>query len=591
MLLDGLDLDTLDAAQRNALYEHVIAGGIVLLCAPSNTSPLLDTWLGPHLPVYPIARRTATDISSPVSGHRLGMRTRVSICEATLAEGNAIAVVEENGFVHAAYSKLGLGRIVFTSFPINGLDAKGVEVETLWKALVPARMGSADGQIMDSLARSTLGGMMGSSTPSWGSAAVVACGYLIAILASVGGLLCRDRVRAFGLAASVALVASTGIFLWTGFRQNASVFSQARWTVTDVGSQGALRTEYVSWHGGTADGISLAALDERTCTKPLDESALDHAEISMMPLAARGKRFGGGSTPLIWSAESTLDSAGISATAHFTQSGLILSVNNQLGQPLNNPAVLWHQQIPVPSLPAGTSEVPVPVGEQSTGTQQVSIRNAILASLLVGAPSSADTLLLTGWLDDANQHHELLQINARDAHVTSKQYLHLLRVPAQVKPSPVGSDVWIDGAFNSLVLLQRDGCPYDPLLQRWLPGTQSGQWLLGFKPPSAIGRLAPNRVILNLDATAPRQRIRFQASQCAGGRPTPNADGPIVADWSEIISRRSISFPCSADDFDENGCVWLLVTVDSPPAFSAASWLIRSLDLTYEARVVGHEPR
>ena len=588
VLLDRFDLEELDAAQRNALYEHIAAGGVVLLCAPQGESPLLHTWLGPHLPVTPISRQVATQIGAAARGHSLALKTPASLSVATLAEG-ATVVLEDDSSVHAAYANLGLGRIVFTSFPINALDAREAEVETLWRSLIGRKTTVPNGPDRSKAAAAALAGMMGSYAPPWRSAAVIALLYLAALVLSLSGVLCRDRVKAFAAASGVAVVASVGVIAWATMHQHSVRFSTARLAVTDAESHAALRTDYVSWHGGAADKVSLSARDEHVKLIPGNDMAWVSSEVTMMPLTVSGGAISKGGGASAWRADAVVGPVAVTATVRFTESGLSLAVDNQSGRPLNRVTLFWHRQISIPRMGSRTSNVLVSELGQAHDAQSQSSRGALVESIARTHVVSGDMPLLIAQLDHVPED-DLLKLRSHDGRAASEQTLHLICVPAQLEPPPAGSVIRIDGAFNSIDLLRREGCPYDPLLRRWLPGNQPGQWLLGFKPPTGIGKLSPHRFALELDAAAPRHRMIFRAGQCRGGRPVPNENGRVIADWNAVISRQKVSVECLADDADESGVVWLLLTVDSPPGTPSASWLIHTLEVAYNATVVERAP-
>ena len=67
----------------------------------------------------------------------------------------------------------------------------------------------------------------------------------------------------------------------------------------------------------------------------------------------------------------------------------------------------------------------------------------------------------------------------------------LVRTPLELRPSDIGTRVAIDGAFVRLVPGQPMGLPYDEARQQWIATAAPGQWVIGFAPPKAIGRLRP----------------------------------------------------------------------------------------------------
>src|SRR5947207_8699622 len=105
--------ESLDLAQREALLEYVRGGGTILLPAPA--AGRAGSWFEPMLPVHIVGSRLATQIQISPGGDVLKLREPIEIVEAV--EGSGKALLRERDYVHAAVQSVGLGKIIFTSFP------------------------------------------------------------------------------------------------------------------------------------------------------------------------------------------------------------------------------------------------------------------------------------------------------------------------------------------------------------------------------------------------------------------------------------------------------------------------------------------
>src|SRR5581483_2411823 len=332
-----------------------------------------------------------------------------------------------------------------------------------------------------------------------------------------------------------------------------------------------------------APGASLRAAES---------SEPDPVELTELPFAA--PRAGVHTTEIrrAWRAECALGTSfQVTAAARFDASGLKLSINNGLAEPLDAPVLIWGSAWPLDAISTGNS-IRTPLRRNASGdygggglvrTDTDLLRSQFLADVCAPPshrlPSNEPVApILAGWLanaPDIAQPPEGIQLRGQA----------LVRVPVTVeRPSP-GSQLFVDGAYCPLIQSTQRGLPYDPARREWVPGTESGQWLVGFAPPPGVGRLRPRRVTLKADVSAPTQTVSFLKTQCANGIPEANPAGGVAASWNQPIAAQSATFDCTPADFDQNGCVWLLLGVQSTSG-SPSPWFFRHLELSYTATAV-----
>ena len=129
----NMDPDDLAPSQRQTILDYVRAGGVLLITAP-DAAQMAGSWLEPLLPVRLIGNRLLKQ-SPPLTGDAPVMFPRYLPCAEAL-QGSGQVVLRDGQFIHAAYRELGLGRIVFTSFPPGALPQQDQDAAQFWHGLL-----------------------------------------------------------------------------------------------------------------------------------------------------------------------------------------------------------------------------------------------------------------------------------------------------------------------------------------------------------------------------------------------------------------------------------------------------------------------
>jgi hypothetical protein len=168
----------------------------------------------------------------------------------------------------------------------------------------------------------------------------------------------------------------------------------------------------------------------------------------------------------------------------------------------------------------------------------------------------------------------------------------LARFPVTVKPSPIGSRVSLDAGFNVLTFGEDVGVPYDMGRGEWIPSSQPGEWLIGFAPPRAVGKLKVERATLMARfQQLSVQTMTIRRGQVRNGQPRRDSNGPVVAQYARTnaASQPPVTFDASDADADAYGRVWLLVQLETPPPTGGTvpPWQVSELGVSIEATVTG----
>src|SRR5262249_15136809 len=118
-----------------------------------------------------------------------------------------------------------------------------------------------------------------------------------------------------------------------------------------------------------------------------------------------------------------------------------------------------------------------------------------------------------------------------------------------------------------------------PAKREWVRNGRTGAWLIGFRAPSQIGSLRPEHATLHAEIAAPQHVITLLRAQCQDGKAVENPAGQRLVEWKRPVSEYTLQFDCRENDFDANGCVWLLLKVDSSSDAGAAAWHIAKLEV------------
>lgn len=600
VVLSGVHPDALDVAQQAAMLDHLLVGGVIVCPAPDpdwNAS-----WLEPYLPVECIAQRTTASIEG------VKLRTSAVVTQALAGRGQIVA--RDPHYVHAAFQPVGLGRVVFTSFPLESLDPADEAAEPLWTRLLGPGAVDASWESSQLAADHTdhLDAMVGVATAPWAVAAAVVAAYLgIAVGAQMTFTGAR-RPTGFVL---IVIVALTGAATLAGISiagQRDDALSGARLATLDLSSAGGgVYQEELAFVGADEPSLHLAAHDANTTLHPIAADTSRPPVVQTDPFAAPEAGARASVVEHVWRAKRPVaTNVRLHARATFGPEGLALSFDNSVGGFVRTPVLVWRATgavFPLDDIGTGPSSGARPGERNSHGdfghaavvtSELAKLRTVILQS--ASTPSSAfiaetsDPIpLLAGWLDDA-AIPATLSITPQPAMRSAV----LVRAPLELRPSDVGTRVRINGGFVRIAPSATTmGMPYDERRRQWISTGTTGRWLVGFLPPKQVGRLRPWRVALACDPSAPQHIITVRGEQVAGATPAVNRAGRVIAEWPQPIGRHQVAFEPSPQDLDVNGHVWLLLSVqtaDDDDDTAPPQWSLRTISLSYDEAEVVENP-
>jgi hypothetical protein len=606
VVLEAMDPDSLDQAQREALLQYVRGGGVIVLAAPNDSLAKAGTWLEPLLPARLVGTRQASQIDiSP--GAALKLRQPVELVEAVEgADGAGSVLLRDACYVHVVEKACGLGKVVFTSFPINALAESQSQAVTLWKRLLSLEQPQWDwrqtrlGQDRYAI----LGSMIGRKVAAWAVAAAVAGGYLLVLLLAQGFFTGASRPKAFVVSLAVALTLSIVLVAMGMARRGEQSLQSARLGVIDVTREGGgWQQESIAFVGADDPKMDLKAADERTLVRPARADQGNRPSLRQQPFAVEHADVYAERIERVWESSGPANRDWrIDAKARFGPNGLTLAVDNAIGQSLVAPLVVWnHRALSLADLPAGQSSVGVlHLNERDDFTNasvlasEQSKRRAQLIKASLSPPADAGSAanppdtgpMLVGWLGDASGS-ELA--TPSQAGAIDRKAMVMVRAPISIEVSPPGSKIAVPAA---LVGIEMGRLPYDPLAGESPASQQPGEWLVGFAVPREIGQVRPTHVTLEARVTLPGHTLSIRRGQCVGGTPKTNANGPLVVEWGREVGNKQVDIDSSAGDYDSDGRVWLRLEIRPVSATtggtggSPVSWQIKDLGMNVEAEAV-----
>ena len=598
VLLDGAEAGRLDPGQQQALLDYMTAGGIVVLADPLGESDPASTWLAPYLPVRRIGGHYADSLSIQ-TGQRTTQHKFIApldLCElvADPAIAGATIVAAEPNYVHAAYERVGLGRLIVTSFPVSAFDPKDDGIRQVWAQLFPAKpsLRWEDSQLADSQSQ-LLESMVGLKVPPWIVAASVVAGYVLIVL--IIQLVARQGWRPTGFAAAIAasILIAVGLLIFSLFRDRTVDLSMARIDVINL-QRGGVRNEAATLLGPDQQDFPLHVVPGATLRQAVSAEARP-LDLMISPLKADRAAIYPRRIERVWqSASAVPPEMSLIAKGQFDEKGVSLSIDNHVGV-LTGPVVIGtNGQFDLSTLAAGANTARADDGVLNRPAVQLDaeqLRRKILdaASTPAGQQRGSneatldDTITLAGWLADAPL--PLLQLPAGQTPKISKSNV-LVRTPVQIDPTPIGQKVHISKAFTQMINGELGAMPYDQNKREWLDAFMSQEFLVGFAFPSGIGHVKTTHVQIDLTASAAQQTVTIRRGQIVHGQPTMNPTGPEVGNWSQMIGTNTVGFDVSPGDVDANGWVWLMVSVDGPPG-GQAHWQFKELSVSYDGEIDG----
>lgn len=587
-----------DPASEAAIRHFVESGGTLLIACPVGTSSVAGTWIDPLMPVDLLGHRYVDTVGA------ISLPAAVPSAEAVARDG-AVVVAADDHYVHAAYRRVGLGRVVFLSVPLNVMPAGTARSDLLRDLFdlpgLERRLQAVlhDSERIDPDADTRgrlLGAMVGIQTPPWSHAAIVAGVVLgIAFLAHV---LIRGtrRPAAFVIVSGSAVALAVGVILFASARRSDQALAEARLAITDLGVDGAgQRVEALTYFGSDDATIALD-VDADTALHLIRAPVGESLTIGQLPFEASraGARATGGA---VWQAQAPVASDGSRFTLRFTPEGPTLrSQDNRT--PLSGALLLTNgRAFPLSAIQAGDGQVSVGLPNQRGDLTNFGIVGGEIARLRARILDWAEHVGTRVPGESVDRLHRQVRlagfIDADTSIVTAstaapRTIIHsLVRREVAIEPTPVGQAVRVPGGMVRFVGLAARSLPMDA--RGIIRTEQTGSWLIGFAAPREIGRLAPQQATLRADIRTPLHRIRLQRGQCTTGPARPNPAGPEVLNVSQTLSSPTVNFTIDSTDIDANGWVWLLLTSEQlavPSDSTRREWTIESIELELTGEVV-----
>lgn len=588
VVLEGVDPESLDLAQRTALLDYLHGGGVVVVAAPIPSVARAGSWLEAHFPVRLTGSRMARQVETSPGGKALKFREWLPIAEAV--DGGGDVLLRDRDYVHVATKSVGLGTVVFTSFPINGLMENQPQVAALWEQLLGMRRPLwdwRDSQLGETRHR-VLSAMIGRKVAPWRVAAAIAGGYVLLVALAQAMFLGPARPKAFIAAGAVAVVLSGALLAMGMARRGETGLQGARLAIVDLAADGnGWQQESLAYVGAADPKMALRAADELVMIRPALSDDGDPPRIRQQPFAVDNSGIYAERIERVWEASGPADPKWrIGAVGMFGPAGFTLEVDNGIGLPLRAPLIVWQGAVvSMDDLPAGLSATRSfqlnNRGDFTTGgmlTSDEAKRRALIikSSLLPAKRQLAQTAdaetppMLVAWLPAAPR--ELIQL-AEPWSMTRKSMV-MVRTPLRIEPSAVGKRIEVSPEFVSA---DTGRLPYDHANGESIPTPQPGQWQINFSVPPQIGRIRPTQLILSVRVTLPAHRLHIR---------TRTLPGPVVT-WSRELGAKEVAIDCSPGDYDESGRVHLTIEVEALDMTSNVPWQISDLGASIGAEVVG----
>jgi hypothetical protein len=601
VVAQDLPFDALDPAQRRALIDYIRGGGVLLVPDPNAGANPSDSWLSPYLPVRLMGHR----IGSILNAAAPALTTAVALDEAAVDDTQPTQThvcLQDSNYVFAAYRTVGLGRIVFTSFPVGALDPKDQRTASVWHDLLGdlqrphdwanVPLGKQDGAMLQQL--------IGHAAAPWSAAAAVAGAYAAVVILMqllLGG---PRRPFAFVGSVGVAVLACGGLLATNSFRHRNQTLAGARLTTMDIASSGGgWQQESLACLGPDNLDVAISAATQ-SWIKPADNGG---SPVTLDTPAFRIPSIGisSGRIDHVWHAAGPI-ATGFDITSHgrFDKDGFHLLAQNDLGSTLHAPLLLYGPtRFSLPDLAAGESTtVPGPQNltpgdysySASVETETSRFRAQMLASAMqqsfgfAARPTAGPIPLIAGWLQTGSKP-QLITLDPAPA----LREETLVRSEVSIDSSSIGEMVHIDSGFNEIAA-GPSAIPYNFRSGKWEAVSQAQNWLIAFAPPPNIGTVRMMHATLLADIVAPGHNISIRRGQCHAGHVHDNAAGPLVAEWDRLTGSRSIEIDCADSDLDANGWLWLRLSVQFPPGTLPAPgtlWRFNSLRLDCDAQVTG----
>jgi len=253
IVLEDADPQALGPAQRQAIMDFINRGGNLVVACPRAANHVGDSWLAPYLPVQLLGERRA-DHLTPTGQAPFAFGEYLRSAEAT-DNGSGEIVLQDQDYVHAAFQRVGLGRVIFTSFPVSALTLTDPRTAQVWQRMLAleAPVTQWNDTQFETARVDLLQSMLGRSTVSWTAAASVAGAFVLLVLLAqvfIGG---AHRPTAFAVSVIAAVLLSIALVGLTIGKTRAQTLSGARLAVMQLSGDGAGEQREVSAYVGQND--------------------------------------------------------------------------------------------------------------------------------------------------------------------------------------------------------------------------------------------------------------------------------------------------------------------------------------------------
>jgi hypothetical protein len=597
VVIDQASADEMDEAQRQSLLDYIRGGGVVVLSAPMGEYEQCRTWLGPWLPVKIVGRRETSGLE--VVGEKpLALIEPSQVSEAI--EGQGEVLLRGPHYVHAAYRSIGMGRLVFVSFPVSALSPDDERSMKLWSDLLNLNVQGVDWRQSALGAQQTqfIERMVGKSVPPWKLAAIVVGAYLLVVLGVQGVWGGTRRPKAFAVVVIVAVAGSAGLVVYKAAASRHDRLNAAAIGTMDMGPGGGGVQQRTIAYIGQNTNLELKGANTDVSIRP---AVSGDVMLKMPPFDVPEATVFADKIEQVWQVRGPIPAdLSVSATGRFGPDGLELTVENGLKHPLRSPVLVWGDRAfglgdvegERSTLTATTPNAPGDYTNATIFTSDLAkLRGAMLAASLRPATmtfgqQSKRKPILACWLEEAP---DLLQ----SPEGIPGKVNTLVRVEAELAPTAVGTGVRIPAGFMEMQRSEAAGLPYDFIKNEWITSRTPGSWLLRFVPPAGIGKLQVDSATLSISIDAPQYVVKIQRVGRREGKPVLNPAGETIAQWNQPVGQQTpVTFACGPTDVDEQGGVWIQFTIEESGgaglAQGATGWLMKQIGMGVEGKVVGN---
>jgi hypothetical protein len=319
----------------------------------------------------------------------------------------------------------------------------------------------------------------------------------------------------------------------------------------------------------------------------------------MFPLRLQQLRSSTGKLDTVVHVRTIEPAAAMLPVISFGPSGATLAIDNTFGQTLESPRLLTASSvIPMDAFSAGAAERRLgpanPPGDFGGGSG---------ASLIAGERAQLrDQMVLQSEtrLDVLKDRYPvrptpaLIAFTAQpaeEAEIPGRTET-LVRMPVTFASLVAGTEVRIDPAFIAFHTEGGPSLPRSTQSGRWGAARDSGPWIFALSAPAEAGKLDPKRLSLSMDMRNSVYDVTVRRGQIRNGKVQANDQGTVVASWTAGGGEKTIDIDLEPSDIDENGWVWLSLTVTRNSEQASGNtgfeeWQFRRFDATLSGIITG----